>query len=361
MDHKFLKAIFLQFSGVIGAGIFALPFLFYHTNFSRTVFYLILASIVMMVLNYIYISVIVRTPGDHQLSGYAQIHLGRQFRLISCFIIFVLGFGALLAYMKLGSIFINLILPESTLFSATLVFLMLLTLVNFLRIKPSGLFFEILPLITCVIVLFIFLFSLKSGNTISIPDMQSDFSFLGALVFSLNGFTIIPEIEELLRGVKYKKALLKLSSFIGLALASVIYIIFIYAIITLSGDSISPDSVSGLFEVNPAIGHLLALLGTVVVFKSSLNFILIFKEIFYRDLGIKEDTAYFLSALVPFAVFLFTKVSFLSILSFTGSFTVTMAAVIICLMRLKLPHKISTDLLSFLVIMVFVLGLLVSH
>lgn len=74
MLSKLHKAIFLQFSGILGAGIFVLPYLYHHTDPLLAYSLLFLLVLVVALANFFYIDVILATKGDHQLSGYAQIH-----------------------------------------------------------------------------------------------------------------------------------------------------------------------------------------------------------------------------------------------------------------------------------------------
>jgi len=339
MNPKLIKGIFLQFSAIVGAGIFALPYLFYHSNFNSSIFFLICFTLVTGILNYFYIDVILHTSGDHQFSGYIQKHLGDKFKIWGLISIFLISCGAIFAYLKLAGIFLTILIPSLSPLLAILIFLFILTLVNLLRLKPSGIYFEILPLITLILILFIFYNSFYFSNPINNNIFSFNLDFFGVLIFSLSGFTVIPEIEELFRGSSNKKSLLKISSTIGLILASIIYIIFTYSIIKISGLKLSPDAVSGIIHSYPFLGKILAVLGLIVIFKASLNYILVLKEIFYRDLNFKKNTSYTLSFLIPFAVLFLLKVSFVNIISLTGSIAIGLSYIFICLMRFKLPHN----------------------
>ncbi len=358
MNPKLVKAIFLQFSGIVGAGIFTLPYLFYHSNFIFSVFLLSTIAVITIILNIFYIEIILKTPGDHQLSGYAEIYLGKFFKVVSSLSIFLIAFGALLVYMKLASVFLAVIFPFLSGILGIIFFLLIFTVTNFLHLKPSGKFFEALPFLIFISIILIFFFSLKFPSSTLISFSAPSISFLGIIIFTISGFTIIPEIEELLRSTYHKKEYLIKSSIIGTLISVLVYTLFTYSIIKINGSSVSPDTISGLVASHPLVAKSLALLGLVIIFKAGLNMILIIKEVFYRDFSISQKKSYLLSSLIPFSIFLFLSVSFLSIISVTGAVSVALSAIIICLMRLKISHSILVDVFIFLIIFTFVVGLL---
>jgi len=360
MNSKFFKAIFLQLSGILGAGIFALPFLFYNSNFIFATGILIFVAIFMAILNLFYTDIILHTSGDHQLSGYAQIYLGPKSKFLSVANLLFLGFGGILAYIKLASIFLLQIFPSLSTFTVSILFIFLLGVFHLSKTKFCKAIFQILPVISLIIIIFLYFLSFNFP-TPTLNFNSPNLLCFGGIIFALAGFTIIPEVEEILRFSKNKKNLLKLSSLIGLVLAAVIYLLFSYGIIRISAFNISVDSVAGIIGVYPFIGKILIVLGLMIIFKASLNFLLIFKEVFYRDFKLPEKTSYNLSFLVPFLTLFFINVSFIKIISLAGAISVFLSALLICLIRLKLPCNWLTRVLIFIVLIIFIFGLIAEN
>lgn len=358
MNPKLAKGVFLQFSSIVGAGIFTLPYLFYHSNYFYSVLFLFFVAIITIILKVFYIDVVLHTKGDHQLSGYAEIHLGRFFKTLSSIGLLLIALGGLLAYLKLASIFLNSLFTFLTPITGVIIFLSILSTFNFLHIKPSDKLSEIIPLTTLALIVVIFIVSFKFPSPVTVVSALPATSMLGVLIFSLSGFTIIPEIEELFRTTPGKKRLVYQSSIIGALLAVLIYILFTYAIIRINHGSLSADTITGLITSYPLLSKILAVLGLTIVFKASLNMTLIIKELFYRDFKIPQERAYFYANLMPFSVFLFLAIPVVSIISITGTVSIALTAILICLMRLRIKHNLSIDILSFVIIMVFVLGLI---
>lgn len=352
---KYLQAVFLQFSGIMGAGIFALPYVFYRSNFPFALIGLIFLTVVTALLNHFYVEIILATKGDHQLSGYANLYLGKNFKLLTLLNVIVLGVGILLAYTKLSSSFLPVLFPFLPPFACQLIFIFFILFFHLNSAKNFNLSLQFLPIASIIIVFFLFFYSLINPG-FSPPPVDNNFFYFGAAVFALAGFTVIPEVEEILRGSKDIKLLLNSASLSGLLLVSFVYILFFYAVIRLSGPLLSVDSVSGIAAAAPLIGKLLAVFGLINIFKASLNMLLVLKEYFFRDFGIRKNLSYLLSSLVPLSIFFFASTSFVQIISVTGSITVFISALIICLIRLKISPGLLIKILIAFTLLVLALG-----
>ncbi|MDP4010071.1 MAG: hypothetical protein Q8P53_03785 [Candidatus Shapirobacteria bacterium] len=359
MVIKFIKAVFLQFSGIVGAGIFVLPYLFYHSDFKLSLLSLLVLMIIISFLNLFYIDIICRTPGDHQLSGYAKIYLGSFFQKITFLNLFLLGFGALFAYIHLGATFLSLLFPGLSLAFALIFYIALLLLFHLGNLRIAKNFSQIIPLIGIVLVTYLFLTALKLPVT-KLGISKFNFTLIGTLIFALSGFTVIPEVEETLRGLPRKKMILKIASLLGLFLASLVYIIFIYAVIKLSGSRVSSDSLTGLISTSPLSAKILSVFGLIITLKAGLNFLLIFKESFYRDFKLSSKLSFALSSLVLLLPLIFFNLPVVQVLSLVGSTTVFIVAVIICLIRYQFNLNIYQKIIAFSLPLVFLASLLLS-
>ncbi len=355
MDRQVLKATFLQFSGILGAGIFILPHLYAPANPFQAYPLLIILTLIVALANILYIDVILATKGDHQLSGYAQIHLGPKFKNLATANLILLAIGVVSAYIKIASGFISLLLPASTNLSA-LIFIALLLLFHLSKLNPSHRLSQIFPLISLFIVFLLFVLSFNF-TPVSLPPAPLSPLIFGSTIFALSGFTIIPEVEELLRGSGNIKAKLKFSSLAGLFLVVFVYLIYIFAVSRISGPNLSPDSVTGLFLTSNFLGRLLSFFGAVTLLKASLNFLFIQKELFFRDLNLSQGKSYLLSSLLPLFTLVFANTSFVNLISLTGSVTVFISVLIICLIRLRLKPSPAIRFSVFLILSVLFIGL----
>ncbi len=356
MDKKLIKAIFLQFSGILGAGIFILPYLYSQTQPIAAYLLLFLLTVIVALANLLYTDIILTTKGDHQLPGYAQIYLGHKFKYLALANLFILGAGVLSAYIKIAGNFISLLLPVNSNFSSA-TFLAAILIFHLRRLNPSHRLSQIFPLISLFVVIIIFLLSF--GYTpVAFPTSPLSPLIFGSTIFALSGFTIIPEVEEILRGSQNIKMKLKIASISGLVLVVCVYLAYIFAVSRISGINLSPDSITGIFVVNKSFGLLLAVFGVVTLLKASLNFLFVQKELLFRDLELSSGKSYLFSSLIPLSVLIFGNTSFVSIISLTGSLTVFISVLIICLIRLKARPTASVRLTIFLVLSVLLAGLI---
>ena len=324
----------MQYSGIVGAGIFVLPYVFYHSNFKFAVYWLFLLTFIVMIIHEIYVEVILSTKGDHQLAGYADIHLGKFFKNLAIFNMILLGFGAISAFIRLGSGYLNLFFPKTNYFIIQLFFLTGISIFHFSKIKIITKISHYLPIVSLIIVLYLFTVTLKTPFVINSNPLPN-FAFFGSLIFSLAGFVIIPEIEELLRKEQNKRYQLIWASRLGLFMASLTYLLFIISVIVLSKSNLSQDSISGIFQTSPILGKILAILGIALTFKATLNFTLALKEMFYRDIKLPHNMSILLSWMIPFLTLLLENFSIINIIALTGSVTVGISVFIILCAKLK--------------------------
>lgn len=355
MNRRLSKAVLLQFSGTVGAGIFILPYIFQHSNFLFSSLCLVFLGIAMVLLNLSYAHIVVHTQGDHQLSGYAHKYLGLNFKYLATFNVLFLGLGALIAYLHLSQSFILILLPGLNPTLAVSLFVSLVLIFHIDGFKPQESIINFLPYLAILIVASLFFVSLFLAPSVSTTAFPSIFVF-GPLVFALSGFTIIPEIEEALRNSPNKKNELTQAIIIGVGLVVVVYLCFTFAVIRLSGQFLSIDSVTGIRNFSPILGKLIATFGLITLFRASLNFLFVFKEIFYRDFNFSRQQSYTLSSVSPFIAYVLAKVPYVSTLSFVGTTSTLVATILICTMLQKVKPKSSISALSAVIIFTFVLG-----
>ncbi|MFA4827441.1 MAG: hypothetical protein WC596_04310 [Candidatus Shapirobacteria bacterium] len=334
MNSLFLRAVFLQYSEIVGAGIFVLPILFANNNPLMTIGYLFLMAVFVYLINYLYITVILKTKGDHQLAGYAHLYLGPIGKIIALLSLCLLGLGALAIYIQLGSQFFSTIIPNVSVSLSKIIFVFLISLFHLLLQKFAKSRIHFLSLIYLLITVFIAVYSLNYSPI----NFQNpiDSSIFGTLIFSLTGFAILPEVEETLRHTQNKSLHLKTASLLGVLLAVVTYALFSFSVIRIAGPNLTENALTSLGQVPPLIIILLCLFGFFATFKASLNFLNIFKEILYRDLKITKNKSFIFSTAIVIIPYLLTAIPILSVISFTGEITLTLVAILIVGIFLRL-------------------------
>lgn len=334
MNRKFLKAILMKYSGIVGAGIFILPFIFNKSNFFFSLFCLAVITAIMIFIDQLYIDVITGTKENHQLSGYANQYLGKTFATISTINMLILGFGVTSAFIQLGATYISKLLPGSPFFVYQLIFLSFLGLFHSSGHRFIEKITQYIPVISLIIVYFLFFTSIKIPFS-SLSFYEPSFQSIGVLVFAITGFVIIPDINRFLKHEKQRRIKLIMSNLFGTLLAALTYVIFVIAVLLISGSNISPDSISGLLLSSPKLGVVMAILGVVLTFKACLNFIHSLKIMFIHDLNYSRNKSLLLSLSIPFIALLLSKFPIIKIISVTGTITISVSAFIIVCVKLS--------------------------
>ncbi len=362
MKSPFLSAVFLQFMGTIGSGIFVLPYLFHQSNFLFASLFLLFLALVVAALNQFYVDIISHTKGDHQLAGYAKIYLGKRFHLLAVINLLLLSFGAITAYIKLFSQFFILLFPSLNLNAGLLFYLIILFSIFIFRDHLNHNIMLLIPFFMLFVPIILFIYSFPFINHTSyIINQPLSFSFFGATLFALSSFTIIPEVGEILgNGPTAHKHHLSGAVFTGLLLAVVSYFLYIISVILISGTNLSINSVSGLFLTYPLISRIIAVFGMLVTARASLGFLIVLRELFYRDLKLTRTISDYLPLVFPFFALLLGNVSLITIISLTGHITIFVSAIIICLIRLKISHNFNIQFFILLIIISLSLGIFIS-
>lgn len=321
----------------IGAGIYGIPYAVNQTGILVGVAYLFSLGGIVLMLNLLYGEVILRTPGDHQLTGYGQIYLGRIGRWLATASLFIAIYGAHLAYLiKIGE-FAALISnqPYPVLFS--LIFWLIASLIILFGLKSVTLVDIVLQVLMFLSLGLISLISLPYLKLENFPLANLHFSNLllpyGIILFALSGTAAIPETEEVLRSDRSK--LIK-AIFIGSLVPVFVYLLFTLVIIGVSGPQTSNDAISGLKNILPDwVVNFGAFLGIITMSTAFISLGYVLAEVWHRDYKMTKTISFTLSSLPLLILFFFTSRNFIAVLEFSGALTGGLAGILIILLYLR--------------------------
>jgi len=346
MPGKTLKATAVLIGTTVGAGIFGLPFAVVQVGFAAGIIYLLALGALVLLLNLIYGEVILRTPGDHQLTGYGEIYFGRWGKLVATASLLIGIYGALWAYLlKIGG-FLALFSPpvggQAISFSPTLFslgFFCLASLAILIGLRAVSLLEVIL---VSLMLLFIFILatvglphlSLANYSLIASPySLNALFFPYGIILFTLTGFSAIPEMEEVLR---HQHGQLKRAVISGTIIPILVYLIFVFVIVGISGGQTSEDAISSLVMFLPSwVVKLGAGLGILTMSTSFLSLGYVLREVWFRDFRLPRPAALTLALLPLLLLFLLGTKNFLLILEYTGAITGGLSGLLIVALFLK--------------------------
>jgi tyrosine-specific transport protein len=361
-----IKALAVFVGTIIGVGVFGLPWVGAKSGFLALIFYFLLLSTVVIIVHLMFGEVCLGTKGIHRLPGYVKEYLGENWKNFSLFNTCLGLFGAQLAYLIVGGEFLR------SLFSSylggnnliyTLVFFALGSYLIFRGIKSIS-FCEFLILIFFFFVIVFFL--IKAFPFITIKNFSGiNFRFLaypyGIILFSLWGSAIIPEIKEILKG--RHKDLRKVIIF-GILISGLVYLVFSFAVIGVSGNLTSKEAFSGLV---PFLGTNIVRFGVVfglfASFSSFLTLGLTLKKIFFYDLSLSSNRSFLLATFLPLVLFLLGLRQFIDVISFTGALSLGCEGLIIVLLYKRFLERKGAKKMNafyYLLPLFFVLGIFVE-
>lgn len=369
-DKKFFFAISILLGTIVGAGVFGIPYVIAKSGIVPGFFYFFILGGAVLLIHLFFGEIVLRTKGKQRLIGYSQKYLGKWGKLLITIAVILGVTGALLAYLILAGDFLEILFSpytNLTSFYFSLIFGVVLSCFIFRGIKliaPTELFTNILFFL---VIFIIFSFCLPKINFSNLPlfNLPNIFLPYGVILFSLIGWSAIPEITEILKTAEEKKSLKKII-ILGTIIVTVFYILFSLGIIGITGGKTSTDALSGLI---PFLGGKIiffgALAGLITLADSFLILGLYLRNTFIYDLKISKNLAFLIACGLPLILFLIGFRSFIGTIGFVGTALGVIEGIIIVLIFKKAKTmsdrqpeyslKIPSVLLYFLMA-IFILG-----
>ena len=121
-------------------------------------------------------------------------------------------------------------------------------------------------------------------------------------MFAISGYTVIPEMEDILGN---KKSKLKKAITCGTLIPAIVYLIFVFIVLGISGKLTSQDAISGLALAINSKNILLfgSLLGLLAVSGAALSYGVYTKETLWYDLKLNKWLAWILTGFFRFLFF----------------------------------------------------------
>ena len=339
-----IYAISVLSGTIIGVGLFSLPYLTIGVGWTVMLLYFLIIGGAVILLHVLFGELVVRTPDKKRFPGIAEYYwgkTGKYFTLIThlgCLI------GTMLAYLLVGGGFLSQLLSSAgltdSLTAAVLLFWAGGGLVIFLG--SSALNKMQLAGIISFILIMAGLAWLGKGQA-SISNMLarngadvSWFAPYGAVIFSVWGATLIPQIEDIL--AKSKQYLTKVI-IAAISLPILIYILFIVIVLTVSGANTAPLALTSLNHyLGPAAYSLILIFGLITTFTSLAAIGLTMSQVFEFDLKIKKIKSWLITVCLPLPLYFAGVKNFIELIVFLGAVLLAIDGINMLLMyRRALP------------------------
>lgn len=335
MLKKLVLGVGLLSGSVIGAGVFALPYVFYKAGWAAGLFYFIAFAVLVVVSHMMYAQVVEITPGEHRLVGFCGIYLGKFSEWVAALVSPIGLLFTLTAYLVLGEKFLLLFMPDSYGEIAFLTIWLLGTLVVFWETRKLALA-EVLGTISIgAIIIIIFGYGIGGwGNVAAMPAVDPKFIFFpyGAMLFALWGRTAIPPIVRYFRDDN-KLALVKPAVTLGVVIPVILYFLFSVGVIGLIAPHVTESSVANLASSLPSgivwlVGALgiLAILTSYAVIGKNIHQTVIF------DIKQKPHIGALIVAGVPLLLYFAGFKNFLYLVSIVGGVFLSVEGILMTLL-----------------------------
>jgi amino acid permease len=225
-------------------------------------------------------------------------------------------YAVLIAYltgigMALSNLFGGSALLWSTLFfvlSSPLIYVGLKTLSTMEFVITSA---KILIIIGVILALF---------SSVNPTHLQTTFNFstlfvpFGIVLFATLGYTIIPEVEELMVDNKKK---IKDVVLIAMGIVLAIYALFAFVFVGNFGtgvNNMATISLSGNLEIFGDIFMLLTMITPFIAMST------VVKDVYCADFRLDRRLSWFLAAFIPFMLFLYLNLDFVTLIGISGTY-----------------------------------------
>lgn len=318
-------------AATIGAGIFALPYIFVKSGFWVSIFYLVALSGIIIFAHLLYWRVLDSVGERERLLGLTRTYLGPLGYFFGMVAIVAGLTFALVAYLILGGRFIRIFLPSLGESYALLLFWMFAAIPLLLKEKKIVALESLGSLGVAAIIFFIFMSNgLGEFSPSPVLSLSTIFLPFGALLFSLAGW---PAIEPLYASYKREAQAMsfwKISLPLGTIFAGALYLMFVSGILA-GSSTVTPDTISGFLGAPGLQKFILATLGIFAVWNSYKPIGLEIKNALEKDLRWRPGLGLAFVILAPLVLILLGMNSFLGVLGFSGGVFVSLEYLLILL------------------------------
>lgn len=320
--------------GVVGVGIFALPYVFSRAGYIVGFLELLIVAVIALVTFFMYSDLLAARKGHVRFVTVAEEELGLAGKIVAAIAFFGGLWGAMLAYILVGgslaaNIFVPLFGGDDTLYQTLFWFTSSLTMIGgslFVRRLQGYLIPVFFTLIAALV-----LFALPSMRFDHFTTVHPENAMVpvGALLFAMSGFASVAEAKDALGRAQ---SLLHPSLALATFLIVCIYVLFTLAIVGMTGPSTTEHALDGLrFLVSPLFVLLVSIAGLCTIFTAYMSVGNVVLTTLLYDFKGRFVSSWLLAVLVPFVIFLAGSRNFLDVVSFTGGILGALSGIVLVL------------------------------
>ncbi len=321
MNKRFLEAVATLTGTTMGAGMLGIPYVVARSGTAIGLAHIIIIGAAVMLVNLLLGEVVLRTKGNHQLTGYAGKYLGSTGKRLMAITMAAGIYGALLAYIIGAGTSLSAIWPQLPPVAGSIIFFAIASAIIYFGLEAVEKSELLLAFLTVAIITIIIVATIASDKFSAANFTKTSFgnAFLpyGVVLFAFLGAVAIPEMKEELGK---SRALLKRAIIIGGLVPIVLYSLFTVAVIGISGAATSQIATT---DLGARLGTLMAVFANLfAVIAMGTSFIalgLALKEMYVYDYKLRRNAAWILTCIVPLAAFMLGVKSFVAVLGIAGA------------------------------------------
>lgn len=343
MNVRFFYAVATLSGTIIGAGIFALPYVIAQVGFWIGIGYMFVLMIVSMILMFAYLEIVLSTKGlHHQLAGYARRYLGKGGETVAAIAQIVGQYGAILVFTTAAGEVLHILLGEYFGGRAIwygIAFAIVCSIFIFIGVRMMKKIELALLVFVIVAVIFIFFYGLPHVETANLSgsNLGNIMVPFGVVLFAFSGVAAITVMDDILAGDKKK---LKSAAFWGMIIPFLLYIVFVFTAMGVNGFDVTEDAIVGLSQ---SLGLPVLIIGSAMLLLTiSTSFFTIgfsLKEVFQYDLKLGKVLGWVLMIGVPIILYVMDIGGFATLVGFSGAFLVGVQGLVIFTIFLKIKRK----------------------
>ncbi|MEW5896379.1 MAG: aromatic amino acid transport family protein [Nanoarchaeota archaeon] len=343
--HRLAIATATLMGTIIGAGVLAIPYVVAKSGFLLGLLMILFIGGAFVLLNLSTGEIVLRTKGQHQLTGYVGKYLGPWGKKLMTLSMSLGIYGALTAYLiGEGQVLKALFGGPSIIYS--LLFFALVAVIVYRGVKATGKAELIIICLLFVVVFLIGIFSFRQINPANFTTFNPAHFFLpyGVILFAFVGTAAIPELQEELENEKKK---MKTALIVGSLIPIVLYIIFTVVVIGLVGldnfELLQPNeriaTVALSAYAHPLLGFLANIFAAFSMLTTFLALGTALTEMYAYDYRLNRKLAFALVMVVPLIIALSGLATFIAILGFIGAVVGGLDGILIVLALWKAKKK----------------------
>lgn len=341
--NSLFGAVAMMVGAAVGAGIFALPYVFAQAGILVGLGYVLGLGSVLALVNLAYGEIALSTDGDHQLVAYVERYLGKRWKVVALLTTCIGFYGALSAYaIEVSNLLYGLLgdwLPVTRL-QLGLVYLGLVACALGVGLRAVTAIEKIMMLVMLTLVSTLVVIGLPQVDTSHYQLVNASGLFLpyGVVLFALAAASAVPDMKAVMQ---QRLSGLRRAILIGSIIPIVIYAIFATVAVGITGAGTTESAVVGLGQVLGPWALLVgSLFGCVTMTTSFLVLGLVLREVYQFDFHIRPTLAWAATIIPPLLMLIFNWLSFIEILGISGALVGGLEGIMIMHMhrRLRLVH-----------------------